>query len=125
VPVIVASSSSVYGGTPGLRRREDMPARPLSPYAASKLATESYALSWSATFGLPVLAFRLFNVYGPFQRAGHAYAAVVPSFVDAILRDQPVTMHGDGGQTRTSPTSARSPTYWRPRRSGGSALASP
>jgi UDP-glucose 4-epimerase len=99
-PVVVASSSSVYGGTPGLPRREDMPARPLSPYAASKLATESYALSWSASFGLPVLAFRFFNVYGPFQWAGHAYAAVIPSFIDAILRDQPVAMHGDGGQTR-------------------------
>ncbi|MBB5870805.1 UDP-glucose 4-epimerase [Allocatelliglobosispora scoriae] len=100
IPIVVASSSSVYGATPGLPRHEDMPTRPLSPYAASKLAAESYALSWASSFGLPVMALRFFNVYGPYQRAGHAYAAVIPAFVDAILRDEPVLMHGDGGQTR-------------------------
>jgi UDP-glucose 4-epimerase len=98
--VIVASSSSVYGANPTLPKREDLATLPLSPYAASKLATEAYALSYQHSFGLPVLAFRLFNVFGPLQDAGHAYAAVVPTFVSAALHDQPVTVHGDGEQSR-------------------------
>jgi UDP-glucose 4-epimerase len=73
---------------------------PVSPYAASKLATESYALAHQRTYGLPVLAFRFFNVFGPLQAAGHAYAAVVPAFVDAALRGEPIVVHGDGCQTR-------------------------
>jgi nucleoside-diphosphate-sugar epimerase len=58
---------------------------PVSPYAASKLATEAYALSYARSFGLPVLAFRFFNVFGPLQPASHAYAAVVPAFVSCAL----------------------------------------
>lgn len=98
--VVVASSSSVYGNTEVLPKHEDLPTRPLSPYGVSKLATEGYALGHQASFGLPTLAFRFFNVYGPLQAAGHAYAAVVPAFVDAALRGEPVTVHGDGRQTR-------------------------
>lgn len=98
--VIVASSSSVYGATQELPKHEQLPTRPLSPYAASKLATEAYALAYGESFGLPVLAFRFFNVYGPLQAAGHAYAAVVPAFVDAALAGRPVTIYGDGRQTR-------------------------
>jgi UDP-glucose 4-epimerase len=98
--VIVASSSSVYGNTDVLPKHEDLPTRPLSPYGVSKLATEGYALAYAASFALPTLAFRFFNVYGPLQAAGHAYAAVVPAFVDAALRGEPVTVHGDGRQTR-------------------------
>ena len=98
--VVVASSSSVYGDTDVLPKHEALPARPLSPYGVSKLATEAYALAYASSFGLPTLAFRFFNVYGPLQAAGHAYAAVVPAFVDAALRGQPVTVHGDGRQTR-------------------------
>lgn len=98
--VVVASSSSVYGNTDVLPKHEDLPTRPLSPYGVSKLATESYALAHAASFGLPTIAFRFFNVYGPLQAAGHAYAAVVPAFVDAALRGQPVTINGDGRQTR-------------------------
>src|SRR5204862_6100263 len=71
-----------------------------SPYAVSKLATEAYALSHGVCFDLPVLAFRFFNVFGPLQAAGHAYAAVIPAFVDAALAGTPVTVHGDGEQTR-------------------------
>lgn len=100
VPVVAASSSSVYGAVPTLPKHEELPTRPLSPYAASKLATESYVLAYGASFGLPVLAFRFFNVYGPLQPAGHAYAAVVPAFVDAMLRGEPVRIFGDGQQTR-------------------------
>lgn len=98
--VIVASSSSVYGDTDVLPKHENLPARPMSPYAASKLVTEAYAAAYRASFSLPTLAFRFFNVYGPLQAAGHAYAAVVPAFVDAALRAQPVHVHGDGLQTR-------------------------
>lgn len=98
--VIVASSSSVYGANPTLPKREDMAPMPVSPYAASKLATEVYSLSYGRSFGLPVLAFRFFNVFGPLQPAGHAYAAVVPAFVSAALAGNPLPVHGDGTQTR-------------------------
>ena len=98
--VVVASSSSVYGANPTLPKREDLATMPLSPYAASKLATESYALAYQHSFGLPTLAFRFFNVFGPLQAAGHAYAAVVPAFVSAALEGRPLTVHGDGKQSR-------------------------
>ncbi|MFM2077288.1 MAG: hypothetical protein RJA49_1178, partial [Actinomycetota bacterium] len=98
--VIVASSSSVYGANPILPKHESLMPMPLSPYAASKLATEQYALAWQHSFGLPTLAFRFFNVFGPYQAAGHAYAAVVPAFVSAALTGEPVTIHGDGLQSR-------------------------
>lgn len=97
---IVASSSSVYGSNPVLPKHEDLATRPMSPYAASKLATESYTLAWANTYGLPALAFRFFNVFGPLQPAGHAYAAVIPAFVDAALAGQPLIVHGDGTQSR-------------------------
>jgi UDP-glucose 4-epimerase len=98
--VVVASSSSVYGANPALPKREDMATMPVSPYAASKLATEVYALAYARSFGLPVLVFRFFNVFGPLQPAGHAYAAVVPSFVSCALNGEPLIVHGDGSQTR-------------------------
>ena len=98
--VIVASSSSVYGANPTLPKHEDLATMPLSPYAASKLATESYALAYQQSFGLPALAFRFFNVFGPLQPAGHAYAAVVPAFVAAALEGRPLVVHGDGKQSR-------------------------
>ena len=98
--VVVASSSSVYGANRELPKREAMRTAPISPYAVSKQATEAYAMSFGHTYGLPVLAFRFFNVYGPLQAAGHAYAAVLPAFIDAALRGVPLTIHGDGEQTR-------------------------
>lgn len=98
--VTIASSSSVYGANPQLPKVESMTVRPRSPYAVSKLAAESYAIAWQSTYGLPTIAFRLFNVYGPLQAAGHAYAAVIPAFVEAALRGDAVTIHGDGNQTR-------------------------
>jgi UDP-glucose 4-epimerase len=100
IQVVAASSSSVYGSVAELPKHEDLATRPLSPYGASKLATEAYVLAYGASFGLPVLALRFFNVYGPLQSAGHAYAAVVPSFIDAALRGEPLCVHGDGRQTR-------------------------
>lgn len=98
--VVVASSSSVYGANPELPKHEGMSTRPLSPYAASKLATESYALAWQHSFGLGVLALRFFNVFGPLQGAGHAYAAVVPALISAALEGRALPVHGDGQQTR-------------------------
>ncbi|GAA3024145.1 NAD-dependent epimerase/dehydratase family protein [Streptosporangium longisporum] len=98
--VILASSSSVYGDRPEPRKHEDLPTRPLSPYGAGKLAAEAYTLAYAASYGLPVLPFRFFNVYGPLQSAGHAYAAVIPAFVSAALRGEAVPLHGDGGQAR-------------------------
>jgi UDP-glucose 4-epimerase len=98
--VIVASSSSVYGSNPTIPKREDLATVPMSPYAASKLATEGYALAYQQSFGLPVLAFRFFNVFGPLQPAGHAYAAVVPAFVSAAVDGRPLVVHGDGRQSR-------------------------
>ena len=98
--VVTASSSSVYGANPTLPKREDMATLPVSPYAAGKLAAEAATLAYGRSFGLPVLAFRFFNVFGPLQAAGHAYAAVVPAFVSAALDGLPIPVHGDGRQTR-------------------------
>ena len=98
--VIVASSSSVYGANPELPKHEGLVPRPVSPYAATKLATETYALAWGHSYGMAVLAFRFFNVFGPLQPAGHAYAAVIPAFIDAALRGDALTVHGDGTQSR-------------------------
>ncbi|MFM8483366.1 MAG: NAD-dependent epimerase/dehydratase family protein, partial [Actinomycetota bacterium] len=97
---IVASSSSVYGNNPILPKHEELATRPMSPYGASKLLTEGAAIAWSTTYQLPVLAFRFFNVFGPRQAPGHAYAAVIPSFVHAALLGRPLTVHGDGTQSR-------------------------
>jgi UDP-glucose 4-epimerase len=100
VHTIVASSSSVYGANPTLPKSEDLRPQPLSPYAVSKLAAESYAHAFQHCYGLPTLTFRLFNVFGPLQAPGHAYAAVVPTFLDAAARGAPLPVHGDGEQTR-------------------------
>jgi UDP-glucose 4-epimerase len=98
--VVVAGSSSVYGANPELPKHEGLATRPVSPYAASKLAAEAYALAYQHAFGLPTLSFRFFNVFGPLQAAGHAYAAVIPAFVDAALRGDPIPLDGDGSQSR-------------------------
>lgn len=98
--VVLASSSSVYGSIPTLPKHELLATRPLSPYGASKLAAESYALSYQSSLDLPVLAFRFFNVYGPLQPADHVYAAVIPRFIDAAMHGRPLEVHGDGTQSR-------------------------
>lgn len=98
--LVLASSSSVYGANPVLPKSEDLRTAPMSPYAVSKLAAEAYALAFAHCYDLDVLPFRFFNVFGPLQPAGHAYAAVVPTFLDAALRGAPVPVHGDGEQTR-------------------------
>ena len=98
--VAAASSSSVYGANPALPKGEREWVRPMSPYAVSKLATEQYVLAYQDSFGLRSLAFRFFNVYGPAQAAGHAYAAVIPVFVDALLSGRPLPVNGDGKHSR-------------------------
>jgi UDP-glucose 4-epimerase len=97
---IFASSSAVYGQTQKLPINEDDAAAPASPYAANKLAAESYALAYASTYHFPVVAFRFFNVYGPLQTPDHPYAAVIPSFIDAALHGRPLVIYGDGSQSR-------------------------
>lgn len=98
--IIVASSSSVYGANVSLPKRELSWTRPLNPYAASKLAAESYALAYSNVYDLSAVAFRFFNVYGPRQRPDHQYAAVIPKFFEAARTNGTITIHGDGSQSR-------------------------
>lgn len=98
--VVVASSSSVYGSNPNLPKSEFDWTRPMSPYAVSKATTEGYAIAYQFSYGLKTLAFRFFNVFGPGQAAGHAYAAVIPKFLDAALDGRAVDVHGDGMQSR-------------------------
>ena len=97
---LAASSSSVYGANPTLPKHEGLATRPISPYAVSKLATEAAVIAWGHSYGLPTLAFRFFNVFGPRQPADHAYAAVIPLFIHAALTGRPLPVHGDGTQSR-------------------------
>jgi UDP-glucose 4-epimerase len=98
--VVIASSSSVYGANPAMPKSETLQCMPMSPYAVSKLAAEQYAMAYAKCYGLPVLPFRFFNVFGPGQRPEHVYAAVVPVFVHAALTGRPLPVNGDGQQSR-------------------------
>ena len=100
VHLIVASSSSVYGNNKISPKSENLPTSPLSPYAASKLATESYTLSWANCFHIPAIAFRFFNIFGPMQPPHHSYAAAIPAFLSAAFQDKPLPVFGTGKQTR-------------------------
>ena len=98
--VVFASSSSVYGANRSLPKNEGDWTRPLSPYAVTKLGAEAYALAYQSSYGLATLPFRFFNIYGPLQSAGHAYAAVIPKFLDRIRAGKPILIEGDGEQSR-------------------------
>lgn len=98
--VVVASSSAVYGDHPATQKTESLPTQFLSPYAASKGASEAYTLAYASSYGFPATAYRFFNVFGPGQPADHPYAAVIPRFLDAIRRGDPLRVFGDGEQTR-------------------------
>lgn len=98
--VVFASSSSVYGANTKLPKSEFDWTRPMSPYAVTKLGAEGYVLAYQYAYGLPTLVFRFFNVYGPFQSADHAYAAVVPKFLDAWKKGEALKIEGDGEQSR-------------------------
>jgi len=97
--VVLASSAAVYGDSDA-RCDEQSPLKPLSPYAVSKRVDELYAELYTRSFGLEVVALRYFNVYGPRQRPDSVYAAAVPIFTRRLLDGKPVTIFGDGGQTR-------------------------
>jgi nucleoside-diphosphate-sugar epimerase len=98
--VVYASSSSVYGDSPILPKREDMPTRPLSPYAVNKLAGEEYCKVFTGVYSLPTVSLRYFNVFGPRQDPTSQYAAVIPAFISSMLQDKRPTIYGDGLQTR-------------------------
>lgn len=97
---VFSSSSSVYGDTPTLPKREDMTPQPLSPYAFSKLAGEHYCRIFHRLYGLPTYALRYFNVFGPRQNPKSQYAAVIPLFINSLMRGEPCMINGDGMQTR-------------------------
>ncbi|HSG08055.1 MAG TPA: SDR family oxidoreductase [Longimicrobiales bacterium] len=97
---VCAGSSSAYGNTVELPKREDMPARPRSPYAVAKLAGEQYAQVYAELFGLETVVLRYFNVFGPRQDPGSLYSAAIPLFIVAALEGRAPTIHGDGAQTR-------------------------
>ena len=97
---VVASSAAVYGDSDALPLAEETPLEPLSPYAVSKRVGEMYAELFTGLFGFEVVALRYFNVYGPRQRPDSMYAAAVPIFARRLLQHKPVTVFGDGEQTR-------------------------
>lgn len=99
--VVFSSSSSVYGEQDSPIMREDMTPRPLSPYGLQKLIGEQYGGMFAQLFGMRVVSLRYFNVYGPRQPAGGAYALVVPQFLKLRAAGKPLTVYGDGRQTRS------------------------
>jgi len=98
--VVMASSSSVYGGAKQMPTPEAAPLVPRSPYAVSKLTGEHYARVFWELHGLETVCLRYFNVFGPRQRPDSQYAAVIPLFVDALLTGATPVVHGDGKQAR-------------------------
>ena len=98
--VVLASSSSVYGDSDTLPKREALRPAPVSPYAVHKLVGEHYAALFHRLYGLETVALRFFNVFGPRQAPGSRYAAVISHFTAALLAGRPATIHGDGEQTR-------------------------
>jgi nucleoside-diphosphate-sugar epimerase len=97
---VFAASSSAYGDTPTLPKIETMEPRPLSPYAVSKLTGEHLLRVAARLYGLETVSLRYFNVFGPRQDPKSDYAAVIPAFVSAVLRNAAPTINGDGEQTR-------------------------
>jgi nucleoside-diphosphate-sugar epimerase len=97
---IYAASSSAYGDSETLPKHEQLPGNPMSPYAVSKYAGELYCKVFHNLYGLETVSLRYFNVFGPRQDPNSKYAAVIPSFIKAMLNDQPPTIFGDGTQSR-------------------------
>ncbi len=97
---IYASSSSIYGDNPELPKKEDFPIRPISPYALTKYAGERYCQIFWKIYGLPTVALRYFNVFGPQQDPFSQYSAAIPKFIDCFLKDKNMTIYGTGDQSR-------------------------
>lgn len=97
---VYSASSAAYGDSPTLPKIETMLPAPKSPYAVGKLTGEYYARVYSQVYGLSTISLRYFNVFGPRQNPKSQYAAVIPAFITAILRNDPPTIYGDGEQTR-------------------------
>ena len=98
--LVYAGSSSVYGDTPTLPKREDMPTNPLSPYALQKLVAEQYCQIFTRLYGFETVTTRYFNVFGPRQDPGSPYSGVISLFSSAILEGRRPIIYGDGEQTR-------------------------
>ena len=98
--VVYAASSSAYGDTAVLPKKEDMIPSPLSPYAVSKLTGEYYCRVFTNVYGLETVSLRYFNIFGPRQDPNSTYAAVVPRFITALLKGESPTVYGDGEQSR-------------------------
>ena len=98
--LVYAASSSAYGDSESLPKVESMPARPLSPYAASKLMGEHYCAVYSHVYGLSTVSLRYFNIFGPRQDPQSPYAAVIPIFARHLIEGAPPTIFGDGEQSR-------------------------
>jgi nucleoside-diphosphate-sugar epimerase len=98
--VVYAGSSSAYGNTPTLPKREDMPPNPLSPYALQKLVGEQYMQMFTSLYGLETVTIRYFNVFGPRQDPSSPYSGVISVFAKALLENKAPTIYGDGEQTR-------------------------
>jgi UDP-glucose 4-epimerase len=98
--VVYAASSSAYGDSETLPKREDMPARPLSPYAVQKHVGELYCGVFARLYGLSSICLRYFNVFGPRQDPNSQYAAVIPIFITRLLRGEAPVINGDGEQSR-------------------------
>jgi len=97
---VFAASSSAYGETPELPKRETMPLCPISPYGANKAIGELYCYAFYKSFGLQTVALRYFNVFGRRQDPNSQYAAAIPAFASRLLRGEPPLVYGDGEQTR-------------------------
>jgi len=98
--VVFAGSSSVYGNSPTLPKREDMRAAPLSPYALQKLVSEQYCQMFTKLYGLETVTTRYFNVFGPRQQPGSPYSGVISLFIESFATGKAPHIHGDGRQTR-------------------------
>lgn len=98
--VVYAASSSAYGDTPTLPKREDMVPNPISPYAVAKLAGELYMKSFYRCYGLSTVSLRYFNIFGPHQDPTSQYSGVLAKFITQMLRGEQPTIHGDGEQSR-------------------------
>ena len=98
--VVYAASSSTYGDHPGLPKVEDRIGNPLSPYAVTKYVNELYARVYASLYGIELIGLRYFNIFGPRQNPAGPYAAVIPLFAEALLKDEPPTINGDGNHSR-------------------------